>query len=124
MLERDGAPPHVCLAGLCHSIYGTNIFKQASVPMQERARVVKRIGSEAEALAYIFCSCNRPTALLEAVDRGIPYWLTNRNDDYPMSLTSSMMRDLLRIEYANLQEQGSTQVLPRVADALRRVIVE
>ena len=29
----DGAPDYVRLAGLCHSIYGTNAFKRAVIPM-------------------------------------------------------------------------------------------
>ena len=119
LLEQSGAPPHVCLAGLCHSIYGTNIFQQASVPMEERDCVAELIGDEAEWLAYIFCSCNRPLTLINAVDRGPPYVVLNRHNGDWMILTPAQLRELLQIEKANLEEQGCMD--SRVVDALCKV---
>ena len=68
LLESIGAAEHVCLAGLFHSIYGTNAFRHQAVSLDERHDVAKLIGYPAERLAYIFCSCARPKALIEAVD--------------------------------------------------------
>ena len=121
LLEQNGAPPHVCLAGLCHSIYGTNAFKHASVSLQERGRIAGIIGDEAEMLAYIFCSCDRPLAFIIAANFDPPYWVIDRRIWQRIELMPSMLRDLLQIEQANLQEQGSMEMLPRVADALRKV---
>ena len=121
LLERDGAAPHVCIAGLCHSIYGTNIFNHASVPLQERQHVANVIGLGAEFLAYTFCSCNRPSALIEAAERGRPYWVLNRHNGQMISLEPVMLCDLLQIEQANMQEQGSVRILPHIAGAILKV---
>jgi SM-20-related protein len=47
--------PAVRFAGLYHSIYGTENFRQQTVPVAERPRVAQVIGTEAEHLAYEFC---------------------------------------------------------------------
>jgi hypothetical protein len=117
LLQRRGAAEHVCLAGLFHSIYGTNIFRHQAIPISERDRVKDLIGERAELLAYIFCSCNRPRALLEAVKRGPPYHVVNWRDGEIILLTKASMIDLLNIEVANLEDQGGGQLLPDVRKA-------
>jgi hypothetical protein len=118
LLQRRGAADYVCLAGLFHSIYGTNIFRHQALPISERNRVKDLIGDRAELLAYIFCSCNRPRALLEAVGRGAPYHVVNWRDGEIILLSEAGMIDLLEIEAANLEDQGGGQVLPDVWKAL------
>mgnify|MGYP001557427643 FL=1 len=60
-LLRDwGNPVAVCLAGLYHSVYGTGGFEQQSVPLSDRERIIKLIGTEAEQLVYLFGACDRP----------------------------------------------------------------
>jgi hypothetical protein len=79
-LLRDwGNPEHVCVAGLFHSIYGTQYFKHRCLPLNRRAELVDLIGVEAECLVYEFCTQDR-----------------------------ARLRDpqLLEIEAANLIEQG------------------
>jgi hypothetical protein len=123
MLEHSGAREAVCLAGLCHSIYGTNAFKEASVAATEMERmdVIAMIGYEAERLAYIFCSTERPLAFIEAAERGEPYRMVNRRDGRSFDLSPTDLHDLLQIEAANLSEQGSLAMLPRVISALERI---
>jgi hypothetical protein len=117
LLQRHGAAEHVCLAGLFHSIYGTNIFRHEAVPVSERRHIAELIGPKAEVLAYIFCSCNRPRALLEAVKRGPPYHVVNWRDGEIILLSQAGMIDLLEIEAANLEDQGGGQLLPDVRKA-------
>jgi len=50
--------PAVCLAGLYHSIYGTENFRPQTVSVTERPVVAQVIGAEAEQLAYLFCMLN------------------------------------------------------------------
>jgi hypothetical protein len=119
LLERQGAPDYVCLAGLFHSIYGTNIFTYQAVVITARDYVAKLIGMPAERLAYIFCSCERPKALVVAAMCGPPYHVMNRHDGKIIPLSEADMIDLLQIEAANLEDQGGGQMLSDVWTALR-----
>jgi Domain of unknown function (DUF6817) len=53
------AAGEVVLAGLCHAAYGTDGFATALLPPTERAEVVDVIGAAAEAVVYLYCSCDR-----------------------------------------------------------------
>lgn len=121
LLEQRGEPSHVCLAGLYHSVYGTNAFPRQAVPIEEHDSVAAVIGPEAERLAYIFCSCGRPRALIEAATCGPPYWVLDRRDRELIWLSIEEIRNLLVIELANLAEQGSIRMIGRVIDALHTV---
>lgn len=54
ILAQLGMPPHVCRAGLFHSVYGSELFPEAIVPMTHRCRVAGLIGEEAERLVYLY----------------------------------------------------------------------
>jgi len=79
-------PTDVCLAGLFHSIYGTNTFKHQS--LHDRGALVNMIGVKAELLVHHFATGDRP--LFESVE------------------DKAMRKQLMEIEAANLLEQGST----------------
>lgn len=53
------ADPVLEAVGLCHACYGTDGFDHAMVDLVDRDLVVKLIGSRAEALVYLYCSCDR-----------------------------------------------------------------
>lgn len=103
LLRAWGAPERVCLAALFHSIYGTNAFIHHSLALDQRARLMSCIGDEAEQLAYLFCSINRPQALIDAVE-GAP--VHHRQTVEPLAVSRPTLCDLLCIECANLIEQG------------------
>jgi hypothetical protein len=107
LLQQRRAPSYVCLAGLFHSIYGTNVFRHQTVPINNRDLIVDLIGEHAELLAFIFCSCERPKALIQAAQRGPPYRVINQRDGEMIPLAPIDMLALLIIEDANLEEQGS-----------------
>lgn len=44
----------LCLAGLCHSIYGTESHRQHTVLLSDRQKIRELIGFEAEELTYLF----------------------------------------------------------------------
>lgn len=119
LLEQDGAPEHVCLAGLFHSIYGTNVFRRQAVMLDHRMEVSDVIGKDAEWLAYVFCACNRPHVLIDAAWLSHP--IVDRFSGERFSLSAQDLRDLLRIELANLTEQGSMEMVPLVQRALTHV---
>lgn len=105
MLARAGYAPHVCLAGLFHSIYGTNAFRHQSLPLVDRGRVRLAIGLLAERLAYLFCTIDRPGCIREALSSG--RLELRARDGSVTSVDRRTIDDLAAIEVANLLEQGA-----------------
>jgi len=61
LLRIAGFQEAVCLGGLLHSIYGTSRFRTRSLSnAHERPKVVECAGVEAERLAFLFSTVNRP----------------------------------------------------------------
>ncbi|GAA4899874.1 DUF6817 domain-containing protein [Streptomyces coeruleoprunus] len=58
-LAAWGARPELRLAGLCHAFYGTDGFAVSLLPLERRAELRAAIGEEAEALVYLYASCDR-----------------------------------------------------------------
>jgi len=86
-LKERSLPEYVCLAGLYHSIYGTEYFKP-DVNIN-RNLVKKLIGNKAEKLVYLFCNIkNRDNFILKIAEK-------NKN--------------LFFIAYANLVEPSNYQ---------------
>lgn len=112
LLAEWGNPPDVALAGMFHSVYGTNAFRHMTVALPQRDAVRELIGEAAEALAYVFCSIDRPHAITGAATKmegntsgacEIPH----RNLDCSITVSHSQLRQLVELEAANLIEQGS-----------------
>jgi hypothetical protein len=59
ILRSWDVPEPVALAGLCHATYGTDGFPQALLPTTERATLAAAAGDEAEAITYLYGSCDR-----------------------------------------------------------------
>jgi len=59
LLASWGAAEDVRLAGLCHATYGTDGFATALLEPTERHRLVAAVGAPAEALVYLYGSCQR-----------------------------------------------------------------
>lgn len=85
----------VCLGGLFHSIYGTNVFRHESLHAQDRPRLQHLIGEKAESLAWDFCHVDRPAAIISTLQDG-----SGRSPTEPDWIA------LAEIEVANLLEQG------------------
>lgn len=103
LLEMWRCAPHVRMAGLFHSVYGTSIYERASVPFERRKEVSAVIGAEAERLAHLFCVIRRPIALLEAIET---FSVANRVNGEQYRITPMTLTELLEIECANLLEQN------------------
>lgn len=58
-LARWKARPALQLAGLCHAFYGTDGFPAALLPLERRHDLAALIGTEAEAIVYLYASCDR-----------------------------------------------------------------
>lgn len=58
-LAAWGGAVDLQLAGLAHAVYGTDGFGPLLVELSDRPIVVKVIGERAEALVYLYASCDR-----------------------------------------------------------------
>ena len=58
-LAAWNARPALQLAGLCHAFYGTDGFATALLPLDRRDDLAAVIGVEAEAVVYLYASCDR-----------------------------------------------------------------
>lgn len=59
LLRSWGASEVVCVAGLYHAVYGTDGYNPSLVGLNSRSQISALIGTEAEALAYLYGACNR-----------------------------------------------------------------
>jgi hypothetical protein len=105
ILERWDCGERACKAGLFHSIYGTQVFKNALLPFDRRPGIRELLGEDAERLAYIFCAFER-SSLWKAIDRGEPYAVKAR-DGGPIEVSHADVADLVRIAWANELEQAA-----------------
>jgi Domain of unknown function (DUF6817) len=103
-LESWGADQDVCRAGLFHSIYGTELFRRFSLPLERRGEVRDLIGERAERIAFVNCMMDRSTfdALLESDG---PYRLRNRETGETMELARGDYDDLVRLHLCDWLEQ-------------------
>lgn len=103
LLRSWQAEERVCFGALFHSIYGTNAFGHQSLNRNDREKLRACIGNEAEQLAYMFCSVDRPKALINSLN-GLP--IVDRLTGETLKIDRQLLCDLLLIECANLIEQG------------------
>ena len=59
ILKSWQACESLCVAGLYHAAYGTDGFDSKMVSLQQRQHIANLIGTEAEAIVYLYCSCDR-----------------------------------------------------------------
>jgi len=102
ILASSEQPASVCAAGLFHSVYGTNAFRRVTVAASRRDEVRALIGEEAERLAWLFGTIERPRALIE----GLRGKAIRSADVQEPVLDRAWIRKLAAIECANLLEQG------------------
>jgi hypothetical protein len=122
-LERWGCPPAVCLAGLYHSVYGTDVFQTVTLRPEARGRVAAEVGAEAENLAYLYCALRRDSLYRNLEVGGPPYRVESRLDGEAIELEGrDQYADLLTIDLANRLEQmpRSRWSRERFADDRRR----
>lgn len=103
-LEKMKRPYHVLVAGLFHSIYGTESFQGFALPLDKRDEVRRMIGEEAETLVYAYCNMS-----YESFDKSVfenePH-LMDRNTKKPILVTREqfielewmMMADALEVD--------------------------
>ena len=103
-LEAWGCERDVCRAGLFHSIYGTELFRRFSLPLERRGEIRELIGERAERIAFANCLMDRSTfdALLESDG---PHRLRNRETGETIELSREDYDDLVRLHLCDWLEQ-------------------
>lgn len=115
ILQTAKFADYVCIAGLFHSVYGTQVFKKVTVEKTRRAEVQQLIGEKAESLVMTFCELPRPRlfeATLQQCTQPLPDWMAQINTAYDKS---QFLADLLALECANLAEQRTLNAFPKLA---------
>lgn len=105
-LEQWGNPEDICVAGLFHSIYGTEFYKTRSADLSQRDEIRKEIGRRAEELAYLFSACDRRHAFSN-VERAGDFTIRDLfQDGRETPISAATLRALLEIEAANWLDQA------------------
>lgn len=102
LLAIWGNEPDVCLAGLFHSIYGTQSYNMQSASIDDRLRIRKAIGMRAERLAFLFCVSRRAQFFDEISKEASSLFDRIHEEHIPVSQED--LRDLIEMEVANYVE--------------------
>ncbi len=104
-LREWGCNQDVCRAGMFHSIYGTELFQDFTLPLERRDEVRQLIGERAERLAYLNCAMDRAT-FDAAVHRGqAPFQFQDRLTTQSVELSEQDFNDLVTIHLCDWLEQ-------------------
>ena len=111
-LQSWGCEEDVCLAGMFHSIYGTEMFQGFTLPLERREALRALIGPRAERLAYLNCAMDRTSFdenLLgeNAPTNEGPFLVRDRIADEPFELARRDFDDLCRVHLCDWLEQVS-----------------
>jgi len=99
LLRQWGNSPDVCLAGLCHAVYGTEGFPQSILDVSERGVLQDVIGPAAEGLVYFYGSSER-NSFCPTVTLG-PVRFRDRFTGTVFEPDETMLRDCLELMLAN-----------------------
>ncbi|NQZ12228.1 MAG: hypothetical protein HRT35_34180 [Algicola sp.] len=108
LLQDWGNGEAVCLAGLFHSIYGTQNFRQQTISYERREKIAAMISDEGENLVYLFCICDRRTffANFAALATHGPLVIFDEENQKNLSVDRPTLVKLMELEMANLLDQA------------------
>lgn len=106
LLQSQGLDRDICLAGLFHSIYGTEKFQGFKLEFERRSELETLIGPRAERLAYWNCVMDRSTLDVQLDQHTGPFVIQHRITGEAMSLTSDEYRDLCSVHLFDWLEQA------------------
>lgn len=122
LLRAWNAREALCIAGLYHAAYGTDGFNPALTGLEGRQRISDMIGSESEALVYLYGACNRAEFYPRiGTDAQLVFCDRFRNSEYAISLRQ--LEDLCELILANELEiaSGSAAFRARHGASLSRL---
>ncbi|WP_051800904.1 DUF6817 domain-containing protein [Streptomyces sp. NRRL F-525] len=123
LLAEWGADAVVLTAGLCHATYGTDGFAPALLPLTERATLVALIAEPAEALVYLYASCDRG-AVYPRVDGTTEFAFRDRFTGRELSPPADQLRAFFEITAANELDvlAHNTELAERYGPALHSLL--
>lgn len=105
LLNAWGNPEYVCLAGLFHSIYGTEVYRLQTISTEFSEKVESLIGSEAHSLVQYFSVMDRQHFVRNIGNS----CLRDRRSGSTIVLALSEERGLAELLVANRLEQLSSK---------------
>lgn len=114
-----GCPEHVALAGLFHSIYSTDEFRDFALPLTERGQIKSLIGEQGERLVYMYSAATRESWRSSAVSREKPR-LVDRANGGPLDVTEAEFTELLWLWLANNLEIKAREMKANGVGVLKR----
>jgi hypothetical protein len=112
-------PEDICVAGALHSVFGTNIFKDQTLNISDKDKLLSVASPEAIRLVELFSKVNRPSALEVHID--------NQTTVLPLSngetidVTPEEINALCVIECANLHDQKSLASFPKLSNLWSKI---
>ncbi len=100
LLRQWGASDEVAVAGLCHAVYGTDGFPVALLTLDNRPLVVDAVGSDTEAIIYLYASCDRGCTYPNLVDGG-SHRFADRFHGGVVEPTHSQLQNFVDLSLAN-----------------------
>jgi len=100
-----GCAEEVCLAGVCHSIYGTATSRAAALDLDRRRDLRAIVGDHAENLAYLNCAIDHRSLDLAMLPNPPSFRLRDRLTRSVIELPRATFDDLLRVHLADWIEQ-------------------
>lgn len=121
LLRQWDCSEPIALAGLFHSVYGTEGFPRQSVSLSKRDEVRMLIGERAEGLVYTYCAMSYDS-LQASIDEGRAA-LTDRFTGRPMEISEEVFQEILWVKLVDTLEQASektwrSRVFRRIAERL------
>ena len=104
ILKDWGGSDVLLAAGLFHSVYGTESFRQEALPTTLRSEVRDVIGAAAERLAYVFGAMEK-TTFDASVARGTAFSVVDRHTGKTTKLDEAEWAALCTLVVANWLEQ-------------------
>ena len=104
-LKTWGCEDEIVLAGLFHSIYGTEKFQKFALSTERRGEVIDLIGERAERLAWMNCFINRTHFDQEIHKDAGPYQIRDRVSGELMDVTDQDFNALCTIHVCDWLEQ-------------------
>lgn len=104
ILEGWGCSVELTHAGLCHSIYGTESYRQNPIPLEERSAIQELIGHDAERWVYLF-GAHVKESLWMNLEREGDFVITDRLIEEEILISHQEFCGLVTLTLANWLEQ-------------------
>jgi hypothetical protein len=107
LVDIWGCPRYLCLAGLLHSVYGTESFGDKLLSLSDRHQLQSIVDEKTEQLVYLFCHASRKTLYEALRNPDCPAYLLDPGTSEPLHVDTQDLIDLMVLDVANYVEQAN-----------------